>query len=280
MIVFQGEIGAFSEQAAQNYFGVDANIQPLPTFEAVFQAVTDGKASHAVIPIENSLFGSVHVNYDLLQSHDLCIIGELKLRIIHNLMALPHQQLVDIKKVYSHPQALGQSKVFLDTKLAHAEVIPAYDTAGSAKMIAEQGLLGCAAVAGKSAAKHYGLSILAKGIETNHQNYTRFLILCKPEDAVQSPQIEHPKTSLVFALKENVPGALFKSLACFSLREIDIYKIESRPLIGSPFAYVFYMDIAGNLADESVQKALQHLSELSALQKVLGSYPNGRFYDE
>lgn len=278
MIVFQGEIGAFSEQAAQNYFGADAHIQPLPTFEATFQSVTDGQATFAVIPIENSLFGSVHINYDLLQSHDLVIIGELKLRIVHNLMALKGESLASIQKVYSHPQALGQSKAFLDTTLGHAEVIPAYDTAGSAKMISENNLKGCAAIAGKSAAAHYGLEILAEGVETNHQNYTRFLVLCKPENAPLAPALEQPKTSLVFALKENVPGALFKSLACFSLREIDILKIESRPLVGSPFAYLFYMDIAGNLIDEHVKKAITHLEELSAFQKVLGSYNNGAFY--
>lgn len=275
-VAFQGEIGAFSEEAVLALFA-DAEPVPTPSFEEVFDAVVDGAVDRAVVPIENSLFGSVHVNYDLLRTHDVRIIGELKLRIRHNLLVLPGARLQDIRRVHSHPQALGQCQTFLRQRLPHAEAIPAYDTAGAAKMIAAMGVRDAAAIAGERAAGQYGLECLASGIESNHQNYTRFLVLTRRGDAVPIAEAGGPvKTSIVFSLRKNVPGALFKSLAVFALRDLDLFKVESRPLVGSPGQYLFYLDVEGAAESETVQRALDHLSEITASLKLLGSYPQGR----
>ena len=279
-VAFQGETGAFSEEAVGALFP-EAEAVPLPSFEAVFEATAEGSVDRAAIPIENSLFGSVHLNYDLLRAHDLVITGELRLRIRHHLMAPPGVALADVRQVYSHPQALGQCQVFLKEKLPQAEAVPAYDTAGAAKRIAEDGRLDAAAIASERAAAEYGLNVLAAGIESNHQNYTRFLALARPEDVTPPPDpgetsdVQPFKTSLVYAMRQNVPGALFKSLAVFALRDLDLFKIESRPLVGHPGQYLFYLDVEGSTADEPVQRALDHLGEIAADLKVLGSYRHG-----
>ena len=279
-VAFQGETGAFSEEAVGALFP-EAEAVPLPSFEDVFEAVAEGSVDRAAIPIENSLFGSVHLNYDLLRAHDLVITGELRLRIRHHLMAPPGVALADVRQVYSHPQALGQCQVFLKEKLPQAEAVPAYDTAGAAKQIAQAGRPDAAAIASERAAAEYGLDVLAAGIESNHQNYTRFLALARPEDVTSLPDpgrtsdVGPFKTSLVYAMRQNVPGALFKSLAVFALRDLDLFKIESRPLVGHPGQYLFYLDVEGSTADEPVQRALDHLGEIAADLKVLGSYQHG-----
>lgn len=274
-IAFQGEIGAYSEEAVRALFP-EAGVVPKPSFEAVFEAVEAREVAYGVVPIENSLFGSVHINYDLLRDHDLVIVGELKLRIRHNLMVLPGVTLADIQRVYSHPQGLGQCQSFLKSKLAHADAIATYDTAGSAKMVAEEQARDIAAIASRQAAAEYGLTILAESIESNHQNYTRFLILARDATPLTHLDPAPAKTSVAYAMRTNVPGALFKSLAVFALRDIDLYKIESRPLVGSPGEYLFYLDLAGSIDDTPVQRALDHLQEIAAYLKVLGSYPQGR----
>lgn len=272
---FQGEIGAFSELAAQRFHPGGCEVSPLPTFEALFEGLVEGEIDRAVVPIENSLFGSVHTNYDLLRDHDVHIIAELKLRVRHYLLALEGTTLSDVKGIVSHPQALGQCRDFLSSRLPEAEVIPAYDTAGAAKMIARDQIGERAAIASRAAAEEYGLAILAEGIESNHENYTRFLLLQAGEARIESSSPEPHKTSIVWAMRDNVPGALFKSLAVFALRELDLLKIESRPLVGSPFEYLFYLDFRGRLDDEPVTRALEHLEEVAAYVKVLGSYPDG-----
>ncbi len=205
------------------------------------------------------------------------IVGELKLRIRHHLMAVPGTALADIRQVHSHPQALGQCQMFLRQQLPHAEAVPAYDTAGSAKMVAALGTHDVAAIAPERAAVEYGLEVLAADIESHHQNYTRFLSLVPEGTAPPIAGAEVPlKTSIVFALRENVPGALFKSLAVFALRDLDLFKVESRPLVGSPGNYLFYLDFEGSIADVPVQRALDHLGEITAQMKVLGSYPQGK----
>lgn len=273
-VAFQGETGAFSEEAVLGYFeGQEIELWPCPTFEEVFQRLEQGAVHRAVIPIENSLHGSVHANYDLLREHDVNIVGEVKLRIVHHLLGINGSAIEEITKVYSHPQALGQCQTYLRTELPDAAAIPAYDTAGAAKMISEEGEPEHAAIASEAAATEYELQILARGIESDHTNYTRFLVLAG--DAHEVPVGPETKTSIVYAMKENVPGALFKSLAVFALREIDLYKIESRPLVGSPWAYLFYLDISGGVGDETVQRALDHLSEITAFIEVLGSYEEG-----
>ena len=273
-VSFQGETGAFSEEAVLAFFeDEDVELVPLPTFDEVFASLDEGDVDRAVVPIENSLHGSVHANYDHLREHAVHIVGELKLRIVHQLMGIPGARLEEIEKVYSHPQAIGQCQEFLRERLGEAEAIAAYDTAGAAKMVAEEGASTVAAIASEAAAREYGLEIFERGIESNHENYTRFLVLAAEP---KFPDADVPaKTSIVYAMKENVPGALFKSLAVFALREIDLFKIESRPLVGSPWAYIFYLDIEGSVEEERVQRALDHLTEITAYLDVLGSYPEG-----
>ena len=280
IVAFQGEIGAFSEEAVLAFFGEEAELLPCETFEKAFDATATGTADRSVIPIENSLHGSVHTNYDLLRKHELSITGELELRIRHCLMALPGVERQDLRRVLSHPQALGQCQDFLQNELSNAEPIPAYDTAGAAHMVASEKLRDAAAIASERAAAEYDLHILAAGIESNHQNYTRFLTLSsEPETPTASSADQPVKTSLVFSLKKNVPGALFKSLAVFALRDLDLFKIESRPLIGHPGQYLFYLDVEGTRTDEPLQRALDHLHELTSSIRLLGSYPQGRIVE-
>ncbi|MFN8484965.1 MAG: prephenate dehydratase [Anaerolineae bacterium] len=268
-VAFQGERGAFSEAAAIAHFGADIEPVPCEEFDDVFRCVAEGACERGMVPIENSLGGSIHRNYDLLLRHDLAIIGEENLRVVHNLLALPGVTLEDVRRVYSHPQGLAQCEGTLER--LGLERVPMYDTAGSAKYVREQGIRDGAAIASRRAAEVYGLAILMESIEDDPENYTRFLALAR--EAPLPPPLDAPaKTSLVFAAS-NVPGSLFKALSVFALRDIDLTKIESRPLKGKPFEYYFYLDFAGSLADPRCQKALDHLAEYASYLRILGSYP-------
>ncbi|MCI0554416.1 MAG: prephenate dehydratase [Anaerolineae bacterium] len=264
-VAFQGEPGAYSEQAVFNYFG-NVETQPCESFDAVFDAVVSGICEFGLIPIENSLAGSIHQNYDLLLQHDLHIVGEYLLRVQHCLIALPDVKKPEIKRVISHPQALGQCAAYL-RKLG-VKVEPVYDTAGSVKMLKESGTHDTAAIASRRAAEIHEMQILEEGIEDNAENYTRFLAISKE---VVKPEGES-KTSIVFTLK-NQPGALFKALSVFALRDIDLTKIESRPLQGKPWEYLFYIDFIGATHEDIASKALDHLNEYALMLRVLGSYP-------
>jgi prephenate dehydratase len=269
-IAFQGERGAFSEQAALDFFGRKIALLPAATFEDVLKLVERKEADSGILPIENSLHGSVLENYDLLQHHRLSIIGEVKLRIVHCLLANHGVELNDLRRVYSHPQALAQCRSFIK-RLRNVEAIPAYDTAGAAKVLREKNLTDAAAIASAQAARDYGLKILARGIEDNSANFTRFLVLApKPV----SPGT-HAKTSIVFTLK-SVPGALFDALRVFAAREIDLHKIESRPIVGKPWQYLFYLDFDGSLHDQRCAEAIKNLRKVAASVKVLGSYPKAK----
>lgn len=270
-VAFQGEIGAYSEQAARHYFAGGLCLQPARDFRSLFALLQEGKINAAVVPIENSLAGSVHENYDLLLKHKLPIIGETYLRISHHLLVLPGVSKSAVRRVISHPQAIEQCRAFLDN-WPGVEVAAAYDTAGSAKLVREQGLRDTAAIASIQAAEEYQLEILASEIETNRQNFTRFLILAREA----SPPEAGGKTSIVFSMKD-IPGALFKSLAVFALRDINLLKIESRPLLGKPFDYFFYVDFEGSIRETRIQKALSHLEETTSFLQILGSYPQGTF---
>jgi prephenate dehydratase len=269
-IAFQGEPGAYSELAAINFFQHDTPTLPCHTFDAVFEAVNQSNCAYGIIPIENSLAGSIHRNYDLMLRYNLHIIGEHHLRVKHCLMALPGVALGQVERVHSHPQALAQCEASL-TRLG-LEAIAEADTAGSARLIRQRNDHHAAALASRRAAQVYDLNILVESMEDNPANYTRFLVLGRQPAAATDPQAGDYKTSIVFSMK-NVPGALFKALSVFALRDIDLTKIESRPLAGQPWEYIFYIDFAAHAESKNGQRALDHLEELTYFLRILGSYP-------
>jgi prephenate dehydratase len=265
-VFFQGEPGSFSEQAARQYFGSRVKCEPVRSFRHVFTSVDRSLRSFGIVPIENSVFGSIHQTYDLLLEHKLHIVGEAKLRICLHLMALPGVRMKDIRTVYSQPQALGQCEDFLRS-LKGVDVRAYHDTAASARMLTELRSPQAAAIASEEAAERHGLKILRKNVESDHPNFTRFLVLAR--NPLKRPEL--PKTSIVFAVRDT-PGALFKALAVFALRDINLLKVESRPLIGKPWEYLFYLDVDGDATREPVKSALHHLREVCMFIRVLGSY--------
>jgi prephenate dehydratase len=270
-IAFQGERGAFSEEAARRLLGPEIETVGHRSFEEMFEAVASGAAEGALAPIENTLAGSVIRNYDLLLDFDLTIVGEVVLRVVHNLIAPRGVTIDEIKRVHSHPVALAQCGRFF---AAHPrfEVVPAYDTAGSVKMIVAGGRRDEAAIAARAAAEVYQAEILIAGIESNAQNFTRFFLLARPDRADRSwPGGAARKTSIVFRIGHR-PGALFRSLAAFAEEGIDLTKIESRPIEGRPWEYSFYLDFLGDRADAPVQRALAHLAAQAENLRLLGSY--------
>ncbi len=269
-VAYQGEPGAYSEAAVLEHFGRGVEAVPHPTFESIFADVEAGGCDYGLLPIENSLAGSIHHNYDLLQQHSLTIIGEHYLRVQHCLIALPGAQLNQIRKVISHPQALAQCDRYIKS-LPGVVVEQVYDTAGSVKIVKDQGDPALAAVASRRAAETYQMAILAEGIEDDEANFTRFLVIGREP---VSPQGD-AKTSIVFNL-HNQPGSLFKAMSVFALRDLDLTKIESRPMIGKPWEYLFYIDFAGSIADPVVKRALANLAEYTLMIRVLGSYPRSR----
>ena len=266
MIAYQGEQGSFSEQAARQFFGAHSVLKPLPTFSEVFADTDRRITGRCIVPIENSLFGSIHQTYDLLMKHKLFIIGEVKLRIELHLMALPGTKLSSIRTIYSQLQAIGQCENFL-SKLKNVKVETVHDTAAAARFIRERRQHDAAAIASEQAARAYVLQILKRNVESDHRNFTRFIALShkpvQPHGTV--------KTSLVFASK-NIPGSLFKALAVFALRDINLLKIESRPIVGKPWEYLFYLDVEGTPNNDPLRQALNHLKEMCTLLRVLGSY--------
>lgn len=271
-VAYQGERGAFSESAARRLLGQTTTL-PFSSFEEMFDSVLRGEADCCVAPIENSLAGSIHRNYDLLLESDLAIRGETNLRIVHNLLAPQMTELRKVRRVYSHPVALAQCGRFLR---AHPEIeaVPVHDTAGAVRLVMERGGDDEAAIASDRAAEIYGAATLATGIEDNAQNFTRFLLVApsRSELQVNDGPARRWKTSLVLRTA-NKPGALFRALGAFALREIDLSKIESRPIEGRPWEYAFYLDVIGNAAEEPLAGALENLRAMSEMVKVLGSYP-------
>jgi chorismate mutase/prephenate dehydratase len=268
-VAFQGEPGAYTEEAAIRFFGKSTRGVPYETLDEVFEAVEVGEAPFALVPVENSLEGSITRAYDLLLDSPLMVCGETELRISHCLIAMEGASLETIKYVYSHPQALGQSRNFLHH--LNAELIPASDTAGSVRMIKEQGRLDYAAVASAKAAEIYGMKIIAREIEDNPHNFTRFFVLSRED----SPPTGNDKTSIVFSLKHK-PGALYDCLREFATRKINLTKLESRPTRHQPWEYNFYMDFSGHREEKEVGEALKALEEHAVFVKILGSYPKAR----
>lgn len=271
IVAFQGEPGAYSEAAAIEFFGPVVRTLPCKTFDEAFDSVTQGNCSHGILPIENTLMGSIHRNFDLLLRHDLTITGEYHLRVRHCLLGLPDAELKDIKRALSHPAALAQCEVSL--KELGIERVPEYDTAGSARLLLELNDLQTAAIASRHAGEVYKLKILQDNLEDNPENYTRFLILQPQPLPTEKPEDDNQnyKSSIVFSL-DNKPGVLFKAMSVFALREIDLTKIESRPLTGKPWEYLFYIDFIGHIGSESCKRALAHLEEIAPFIRVLGSF--------
>lgn len=268
-VAFQGEVGAYSEEAAFQFFGSSIQIRPRETLEEVFKVVEEEGVQFGVVPVENSLEGSISRVYDLLLDSMLRVCGEIELRVIHCLIASPDAGLDTIKRVYSHPQALAQCRNFL--KHLNAELIPSYDTAGSVKMIKESGMPDSAAIASARAADIYGMKVIAREIEDNPNNFTRFFILAKED----SPPLGNDKTSIVFSAKDR-PGALYEVLGEFAHRNINLTKLESRPTRQKPWQYNFYLDFEGHREDKPAQEALENLEKISIFVKVLGSYPKAK----
>lgn len=274
-VAFQGELGAFSHVAVGQLLGRQAAVVPLPRFDDVFRALSKSRVDAAVIPIENTLHGSVHENYDHLLDFEPQIVGETHVRVSHSLIACAGVRFKDIRRVFSHPVALNQCLDFF-TRNPHLERVPFYDTAGSVKMIIEQGLRDAAGIASSAAAEIYGAHVLKRAIEDDPRNFTRFFLLARPGNGLGPVgEARGWKTSIAFTTR-NVPGALFRALSAFALRDLSLTKIESRPLRGKPWEYLFYLDFLGKADDPVCRRALAHLAEFTDLLRVLGSYPKAR----
>ncbi len=266
-IIYQGAKGCFSELAAKKFFNVPLAEVGVPTFEDIFEMAHNEDGVYGIIPIENSLTGSIHQNYDLLLKYDLSIIGEVELKITYNLFANQGVLLESIKEIWSHPVALDQCKQFLSMHPGY-KVVSVYDSAGAAKIVSEEQKRDIAVIAGPQVEKLYGLKTLKEKVEDNCQNFTRFLVISHVKEIATGKDV---KTTLVFTVK-NEPGVLFRCLSIFALRNIDLVKLESRPIIGKPWEYMFYIDFKGSIADENCRRAVETLGEVAAYFKFLGSY--------
>jgi prephenate dehydratase len=273
-VAFQGELGAFSQQAVRQLAGAGAKPVPRQRFEDVFRALKTGRVEAAAVPIENTLAGSVHENYDLLLKYDFEITAEANVRIVHNLIAPPGVRFSGVRRVFSHPVALNQC---LDFFARHKRIEPApfYDTAGSVKMLMEEKPHDAAAIASELAATIYGAKILKRGIEDDRRNFTRFFLLEPAGGGSPKKGAGEWKTSLVFSTR-NAPGSLFRALSALALRDLNLAKIESRPRRGKPWEYMFYLDVRAHRDDPRMKNALSHLGELADFLRVLGSYRAAR----
>ena len=263
---FLGEMGTFSHKACVQYFGEKVEPAPTPSFRQIFESVKSGKVDFGVIPLENSLTGSIHENYDRLLEYDLRIVGEITLRIMHHLIGHPGTSVETITRVLSHPQVFEQCRQFLERNDSW-ELVSAKDTAKAVKEIHESGKLTDAAIANKVAAEIYGMEIIEEGIETDPRNYTRFVVI-GTEHLGKGP---HKKSSIIFSTG-NQPGALFESLKIFADNGVNLVKLESRPIHGKPWEYMFYVDLEADVESDAFQPILDQLMNRTDYLKILGSY--------
>jgi prephenate dehydratase len=270
-VAFQGERGAFSEEAAIKLLGDEVSLVPLPTFEAAFNAIARRKADYILAPIENSLAGPVQRSLDLLVESDLTIVGEVIIRVQHNLIGPPGSTLDHVAVVESHPVALAQCEQFFSSRPS-LKRIATDDTAGSVREIVQAEDRKRAAIASKRAAQIYGGQILRENLEDDPENYTRFVLLAPARESVPE---RADKISLVFRLA-HVPGALFYALEPFARRKINLMKVESRPVRGLPWQYRFYLDLQASASDREVQAALGELEKLAVDVRILGSYVSAK----
>ncbi|MEE8355360.1 MAG: prephenate dehydratase, partial [Candidatus Bathyarchaeia archaeon] len=268
-VAFQGELGAYSEEAIIQHFGDKAQPVPRPYLKDVFDTVETGGADLGLVPAENSLEGSIVRTFDLLLERGLKVQGETVLRVIHCLIANKGVTLRDLKRAYSHPQALGQSRAYLEDH--GLEPVSWYDTAGSVKMIREKGLRDAAGIASARAAEVYDMAVLARGLETDKENYTRFFVI---GDGDVGPTGSDKST--IAYIVDHRPGTLLESLRAFASRGLNLTKIESRPIPGSPWEYTFFIDIEAHRDERLMGEALQELKESTNFIKILGSYPRAQ----
>jgi len=266
-VAFQGEFGAYSEDAIFQFFRQDVDPVACRNFDQVFKLVEEEKVKFGIVPVENSTYGFVIPVWDLFLKYNVKVYAETILRVVHCLIALPGVDISDIKYVYSHIQAIGQCKEFLNN--LNVEIVPTYDTAGSVKLIKNEQLYNAAAIASRRAAEVYKMKILAKGIETDEKNYTRFFIISVDEE--QKPTGKD-KTTIVFSTVHK-PGALYRALKGFAENNINLTSIISRPIIGKPWEYYFYIDFEGHYTEDNVKNAFEKLKENVTFFKILGSYP-------
>jgi prephenate dehydratase len=264
-VAIQGEAGSYSHAAALQVHGPDLLLVPRPTFDTLFRAVQDGDAARGIVPIENSLAGSVHENYDLLRTHALHVVAETHVRVRHCLVVRPGTAPDTIRRVASHPVALAQCRRFFAER-PNVLAVPAYDTAGSVRDLMDDRVAADAAIGSALAARLYGAQVLIEGIEDHPENHTRFLVVAREPAPLEGTS----KTSLVFTLP-NVPGSLHRALGVFAERGVDLTKIESRPLPGRPWEYAFYLDVLGD-PQADVGAALEQLQSIAGELRVLGAY--------
>jgi prephenate dehydratase len=262
---FMGRMGTFSHKACLQYFGDAAEAVPLPTFRSIFEAVKVGRVDYGIVPLENSLSGSIHENYELLREYDLLIIGELQVRIMQNLLAKPGTELAAIRRVLSHPQGFEQCRQFLSQH--RWEHVAVSDTADAAERVSASADPGDAAIANLAAAEHFGLAVIAEGIEDNPRNFTRFVVI--GGGPIEKRKVA--KTSLICSTR-NEPGALFAILQVFAENKINMIKLESRPIPGEPWKYMFYIDLEANLESPELASVRTAIAEKSEYLKILGCY--------
>jgi len=263
---FLGEIGTFSHKASTQYFGNQVAAVPAPSFKSIFELVKNGDVDFGVVPVENSLSGSIHENYDLLLEYNLRIVGEITLRIIHHLVGHPEAKIDTIRRVFSPPIIFQQCRQFLDQH-ADWELMPVKDTAGAVKAISEKANSADVAIASKEAAKIHGMTVIEEGIETNPRNYTRFVVIGS-EPFEKGPK---RKSSLIFSTG-NQPGALYEVLKIYSENGINLVKLESRPIHGKPWEYMFYVDLEADVESEAFKPILEMLKAKTDYLMILGSY--------
>jgi prephenate dehydratase len=269
LVAFQGEHGAYSEQAIRQHFGEGVVSLPCQSFKEIFEAIRTGRAACGMLPVENALAGTVAQTYELLMEYDFRVQGEVILPIHHQLMATPGTKLDEVKQVKSHPQALAQCEAYLRRR--GWETIATYDTAGSAKLLQAHPEDHTAVIASQFAAELYHLEILERDIEDDSENSTRFFLLGHQEVPRQDPS----KTSVIFAVR-HLPGSLYKSIGAFAERNINLTKVESRTMRGRRWQYLFYADFEGHIEEPQVEAALADLLRQAAFVKLLGSYPAAR----
>jgi prephenate dehydratase len=266
-VSFQGERGAYSEAAARIFFNKEIDTVPLATFAEVLENTSSDKTECSILPVENSLEGSVGESYDLLYYTDLNAIGEIYHRIEHCLIGIG--KLDEVDTVYSHPQALGQCRKFIEEH--NMKTIPSYDTAGSVKIVKELNKRNCASIASKVAAEIYEMPIISSNITNNLNNYTRFLILSK----TNSPITGNDKTSIIFSIKHE-PRSLFRIIENFHKNNVNLTKIESRPTKTNTWEYNFYVDFEGHKEDSKISEMLEKIKHDTLFMKILGSYPSAK----